>query len=309
MAASETVKRPASIIAASWGENPERTGHGQETGISAAIWLCSHDAPTEYHRPAFDHFHVLTILLDSARIERWQNGHLVQEGATHAGCSALIFSGTKVDNIASGNWRSVHVYIPVRLLDETAELADLPPLRPDSVEAGLRYDAAICAIGRSFSRELEQGRPGCRLQLDSLGALLCIELLRGANGGKAPRQTRGGLAPWQVKLAREFIADQLDEEVTLAALAETVGLSKHHFARAFKQSTGLSPYRYLIDCRLARAKELLATTELSMAEIAVLVGYEEPTQLCRLFQAKLALSPTAYRRSFTRATRRSSARP
>jgi AraC family transcriptional regulator len=95
----------------------------------------------------------------------------------------------------------------------------------------------------------------------------------------------------------ECIVARLGENLTLAALAEEVGLSQFHFAHAFKRSTGLSPHRYLMLCRLERAKELLAGSTESVGEIAAQVGFSDPTQLSRLFQAEMATTPSAYRRS------------
>ncbi len=289
--------RPERVLADAWGRKPERAGKGCKTGMSAAIWGSRATTTTEYKRPAFDHFHVLTVRLQDFRAERWQDGRLVRERDTRPGCSALTFPGVAARSVIYGCWRSLQIYLPTGLLVETAEQADLMPLAPERLESGLSYDAQLHMIAASLAAEIEHRNPGSSLQIDSLGTMLCVHLLRktGADtsaGGRA----RGGLARWQVKRAMEAIADRLEENLTLSDLAEEVGLSQYHFARAFKQSTGLSPHRYLLHCRLERAKELLAGTEASVADIAARVGYNEATQLSRLFQTELATSPSAYRR-------------
>jgi AraC family transcriptional regulator len=290
-------KRPEQMVAQFWHQDPERTAHGAEGGISVALWHCPSDSPAEYERPALDHFHVVTMRLQEFRAERWQNGRLIREQDTRPGSSSFTFAGIAPRSVIYGSWRSLQVYVPTSLLVETAHQTGLPMLEPDRLERGLIYDPALAAIGRSVLGEMEQGRPGSRLQLDSLATMLCVHLLRRTGSAcLGAAGARGGLARWQVKRAMDCVADRLGENLTLAALAEEVGLSQYHFARAFKQSTGFTPHRYLLYCRLERAKELLANSDASVADIAARVGYSEATQLSRLFQAELAMSPTAYRR-------------
>jgi len=108
---------------------------------------------------------------------------------------------------------------------------------------------------------------------------------------------RGRLLPWQTKKIRESIAAAKDKAVSLSALAELVGLSPFHFARAFKNSTGLPPRRYQIILRMDRAKTLLATTDLSVTEIAAQLGYDDPGYFARLFGREVGCTPRAYRQN------------
>jgi transcriptional regulator GlxA family with amidase domain len=68
---------------------------------------------------------------------------------------------------------------------------------------------------------------------------------------------RGGLAPYQERCAKELMAANLTEDISLLRVATACGLSARHFTRAFRQSTGLSPHRWLIEYRVERAKGLL----------------------------------------------------
>src|SRR5215469_3729575 len=69
---------------------------------------------------------------------------------------------------------------------------------------------------------------------------------------------RGGLPRGALRRVREFVETHLDETVTIQALATVAGLSMYHFARAFKQSEGVTPHNYLVTCRVRRAQSLLA---------------------------------------------------
>ena len=289
-------KRPEQLIGECWHQTPQHAAHSVDSGISAAIWGSRREVLEEYRRPALDNFHVLTVRLQDFRAERWQDGRLVREQDSRTGSFSLTFAGTEPRSIVHGGWRSLQVYMPTSLLVETAQQVDVPPLGADHLEPGLTYDPLLHAISGNIVSEIEQHRPVSRLQLDSLSIMICVQLLRRAGSASRSKEIRGGLARWQIKRAMECIAERLEDNLTLAALAQEVGLSQYHFARAFKQSTGLTPHRYLLHCRLKRAKALLAETDASMADIAARVGYNDATQLSRLFQAELAMSPSTYRR-------------
>jgi AraC family transcriptional regulator len=111
------------------------------------------------------------------------------------------------------------------------------------------------------------------------------------------RAHRGRLLPWQARKIRDFIADSPERAVTLSVLAQLVGLSPFHFARAFKNSTGLPPRRYQIVLRIEKAKTLLATTGLSITDIAAQVGFDDPGYFARLFGREVGCTPREYRQN------------
>jgi transcriptional regulator GlxA family with amidase domain len=74
-------------------------------------------------------------------------------------------------------------------------------------------------------------------------------------------------------------------------------MSMHHFAREFKQSAGVTPHHYLIQKRIERAQQMLAQTDISLAEIAYAVGFSDQSHLARHFRALLRTTPREFRRS------------
>lgn len=107
---------------------------------------------------------------------------------------------------------------------------------------------------------------------------------------------RGGLAPSQERRVKELMAASLSEDISLGLLAAECGLSSRHFARAFRQSTGLSPHRWLMKCRLERARELLADCHLSLSEIALVCGFADQSHFTKAFTASVGTGPGAWRR-------------
>ncbi len=113
-------------------------------------------------------------------------------------------------------------------------------------------------------------------------------------GGAAQR---GGLAPHLVRRAQELMAASLKDDISLLRLADECGLSVRHFTRAFRQSTGLSPHRWLMRHRVDRARMLLAESRgLSLTEVALICGFADQSHFTRVFTAMAGISPGAWRR-------------
>jgi AraC family transcriptional regulator len=139
------------------------------------------------------------------------------------------------------------------------------------------------------------GGSASSLFVDAALLTLWRELLREAQAPR-PGPARGGLAPWQARRCTEYLQDHIDENVGLEQLAAIIGLSPFHFARAFRQSTGMPPHRYQLTLRMTQARRMLATTDASVTEIAFAVGYQSSQALARLFRSEMGVSPSDYRR-------------
>ena len=100
------------------------------------------------------------------------------------------------------------------------------------------------------------------------------------------------------KKIKEFIDYNYHENMSLDSLSKTLYVSKHHLSHMFKNEFGTSPIKYLIQKRMLAAKELLETTDKSIADIAVCVGYDDVTYFSQIFKKFTGYSPRAYRKTF-----------
>lgn len=109
-----------------------------------------------------------------------------------------------------------------------------------------------------------------------------------------PRQA---LAGW--RQLTSYIQQHLHDLPPVSELARRAGYARSHFTRAFKEQIGLSPQQYVINARIALAKELLRGTALSVTEIARRVGYSDLFRLSRQFRQRVSITPSQYRRHAT----------
>jgi len=158
-------------------------------------------------------------------------------------------------------------------------------------------DPHLFATAQKLIGLTEGAEPDNSCYIEALGRVLAHELMRLDRAGKAGRSAvRGGLAGWQQRIATAYIEDHLADPISLADLAELVGLSTYHFCRAFKQSFGIPPHRYHTSRRIDRAKTLLATPAPSVTKIGLTVGFSETSSFTAAFRKATGLTPSAYHR-------------
>jgi len=107
---------------------------------------------------------------------------------------------------------------------------------------------------------------------------------------------RGGLAPWQLRRATEYMTEHLADPVPLKELAAQTGLSPSRFGRAFKVSMGISPHRWQMNLRIVEAQELLREGNLSQTAIALATGFAEQSHFSRVFKEVVGVPPGVWQR-------------
>jgi AraC family transcriptional regulator len=135
------------------------------------------------------------------------------------------------------------------------------------------------------------------LFVQALAQMIALHLARsygetdGESHGRSP-----SLPGHKLRQITDWMGEHAAEEFSLERLAAQAGLSRFHFQRLFKAATGVSPSRYHIDLRINEARRLLRETRMSVVDVALEVGYANPSHFARLFRRETGLSPSDYRR-------------
>ena len=160
-------------------------------------------------------------------------------------------------------------------------------------------DSMVWETAAKLKKAIESGEAKSRSYLEALSNVLAHELSRSDhNMVRETSVSRGGLASWQKRAVLGYIEEHLDEQICLLTLAGLARLSEHHFCRTFKQSFGVPPHQYHVQQRMERAKVLLADRTASVTDIALTLGYSQPSSFSNAFRKMTGWTPTEYRREF-----------
>jgi len=166
----------------------------------------------------------------------------------------------------------------------------------DFVEIYKKKDPLVTQLALALFEEASSETPSGRLYGDSLIQTLTLHVLKCYSTAKLHVQRiNGGLSGYQLRRVKEFIDENLDQDLGLADLSRVANLSRFHFARAFRRSTGLTPQHYLMERRIERAKQLLTDAELPLVEVSLRTGFKNQSHFTTLFRKFTNATPKAWR--------------
>jgi AraC family transcriptional regulator len=108
------------------------------------------------------------------------------------------------------------------------------------------------------------------------------------------RQDIGGLPRYKLQKVIAYIDEHLSENLSLATIAQQIGISQFYFGHLFKQTMGVSPHQYLLQQRIERAKQLLLQNRPNIADIALAVGFSNQSHFTRRFKQVVGITPKRF---------------
>lgn len=242
--------------------------------------------------------HTICLALDTRSI------HLVQirERKTYTGLYTKgDLSITPAQMPFFARWNGEDHYLKIRLTSRFIQRVAREALEMDSdrlellPQARIR-DPQIEAVGLMLLAELQQGHTANKLYVESLANVLAVHLIRQYTTVRPqPVMYKGGLPQRQLLQVLDYIDTHLHHEIKMTDLASLLGMSEFHFSRQFKQVLGTTPYQYLLQLRIERAKQLLKQSDRSIADIALTCGFNSHSHLSKQFRQLTGTTPKVYR--------------
>ena len=189
----------------------------------------------------------------------------------------------------------MHLYLePALMAQLMVEVADIDGL--ELIPQFKLDDSLIYQIGIALKAKFEGDGLCDRLYTESMAMAISVHLIHYYSTRKLKiHNYPNGLSKDQLQRAEEYIYEHLEHNLSVTAMAQILQMSPYYFSRLFKQSTGLSPHQYLLKCRVEHAKQLLKTTNLSIAVVATQVGFVDHSHFARHFKRQVGILPRQFR--------------
>jgi AraC family transcriptional regulator len=208
----------------------------------------------------------------------------------------LLPAGTEDRLRWQGSSERLILSVESSLLEQVANETQTPS--PEFAARWSLHDPVLQQILLDLGRQTAEGWPLGRLYADLTATGLAVQLLRRhATNPAAVPEIRGGLPLPHLRHAMEYLTANLDRDIGLEEIASQIHLSPFHFARNFRALTGQTPYQYLLDQRMDRARELLKKSQAwSVQEIASMTGFRSAASFVRAFRQRVGQTPGEWRK-------------
>jgi AraC family transcriptional regulator len=235
----------------------------------------------------------LSVTLSGANVlERCLDGRR-ERGVVAVGDMTLVPRGVRSSwQPQEGASSVVQLFILPTLWASVAKETGINPERVELRGDFATSDPLVEQLVRALATEATSAWFGGQLYGETLELALALHLLR--HYSSLNKQNTKAPTTANLSYAVDYIEAHLNETLSLEVLAALGGLSPYHFARTFKKVMGQPPHQYIIRQRVKRAQQLLST-HLSLAEIALDVGFANQSHLNRHFKSLLQLTPQQYR--------------
>lgn len=233
-------------------------------------------------------------------VERRGNGRF-QSTPSRSGTLWLCPKGVNEDQIrlTEAIPEVLHVYIPDNQIEALSALASRPVVFDENLYRAGLDDEFVRQICLRILGELREETAGGSLLMEYLASVLVTHICGSYTDHRIESQGSGivgALDQRRLKRVQDYIEDNLETDLTVTEIASVACLSRYHFARAFRAAVGESPNSYIGSRRINRALALLASSEMSLVEIAFACRFSSQAAFARAFRRKFGQTPGEYRR-------------
>jgi AraC family transcriptional regulator len=251
--------------------------------------------------PAQSAFVVLSLIRDLVHGDLSIDGRPKSHGVLRHGqvCVFDLHYETVLD--VQSPFDFIYLYIPQCALDRLADEYDAQRVVQCGIQPGVSApDTVITQLAASLQHVLDRRDRASEVFTAHVTLALQTHFAQRYGGMRIrSKSTRGALAPWQLRVAKEMLTAPGGGRVSIGQISTQCQLSAGHFARAFRHSTGISPHRWQLNWRIEKAVDLLSRSALSVAQIAQMCGFCDQSHFTRVFAAAKGAAPGRWRRAPT----------
>jgi len=241
--------------------------------------------------------HGLVIGMGGQSLVTDKSAHGHRQAWCLPGCISLTPAGHPLERTWQGRPEAMVVLLDRALIASIAYELEWRDAKGELCPQLGVQDSILHDLARVLLATMADPGPASSLMVDGLSRAIGAHILRRYSGSSVgDNRSSPSLTSTRLRRVADFMSANVDRQINLDELAEVCGLSRTHFGRAFKEATGKTPHSYLIWLRVEKAKQLLETSRAPIAEIADKCGFGQPQYFATVFQRKLGITPTAWRR-------------
>jgi AraC-like DNA-binding protein len=243
--------------------------------------------------PQQDAFSVIVQLQDFVSHKLWKNGQLAFTGGHRAGTLSLTDMRETWQCHHLSPFDNIRFQITAETLRDFARDTGRPEIAGLESKRGLT-DPVLSGLAQAVAPFLDIPEHASPLFLEQMMLAMLTHVTQHYGGLFFPSKRGGLLSALQEKRVTEYLANHTDKDLSIATLADQCGLSRSYFNMAFKNTFGITPHRWLVQHRLAKARQMLLG-DLTIAEIAVACDFSDQSHLTRVFTSTIGVTPAAWR--------------
>lgn len=252
--------------------------------------------PLEDVLSSADAFSITTPLANIGLQKLWCGDQLVFEGARAEGSLTIAELSQEWKRHQISPFDDIEFRIPFSAIRAFADEAGRSEFRTlQNVHSA--NDNVVLGLARALLPFLERPDLASRVFLEQIELALMVHLTQTYGGLYFPHERKGTLSLKQERWATEFLAAHLNADFSISDVADACGVSRSHFMRAFKETFGKTPYRWLIEYRIAQASDMLLAGT-SIAEIALSCGFADQSHFTRVFSELVGEAPGMWRKRY-----------
>lgn len=242
-----------------------------------------------YQLPALPDPTFVVHIAGKPRVKTWMRDSW-SDASSIPGCATIVPAGRPTGWLVDGE-------LDVVTLSISSEAVEAAPARDQFRSMRFAFsDPLAVALTRQVLAELYEPQTAERdVYVTTLVDALKAHMLRGPQAANAAAFPTSEFSAYRIHHIMNLVLERPEQEHSLETMAADAGLTPSHFCRIFKRATGISPHKYVMKARLERAQELLANSEMPIAQVADALGFNSQSHFTRAFRGFAGQTPSSWR--------------